>query len=63
MLPADQVVQHPLGMGDGGRRTHQMASVIRVPVTHSQLLVKLDSAEAKRSLKAEALLIKELYKA
>lgn len=40
------------GKGDQGSRH-----------THLQLLVKLDSAEAKRSLKAEALLIKELYKA
>lgn len=45
-------------------RTHQMARVIKVPVTLTYgSLIKLDSAETKRSLKPEALLIKELNKA
>ena len=33
LLLADQVAQHPLGGGGGGMRTHQMARVIRAPVT------------------------------
>ena len=64
LLPADQAAQHPLegggwgdedpsdGKGDQGSR-----------YTNLRLFVKLDSAETKRSLKPEALLIKELNKA
>ena len=64
LLPADQVAQHPLGGGGRGDEDPSDGKGDQGSrYTNLRLFVKLDSAETKTSLKPEALLIKELYKA